>query len=86
MQTIVCASHNPNKVREIAKITREFGLDVITRDEAGVPLLFDVIEDGKTFADNSSVSLLVIPRGWASSVRNSRSGPAVTFSLQASRK
>ena len=50
METIVCASHNPNKVKEIAKITKEFGFDVITRDEAGVPLLFDVIEDGKTFA------------------------------------
>lgn len=62
MQTIVCASHNPNKVREIAKITREFGLDVITRDEAGVPLLFDVIEDGKTFADNSYKKAFTIMR------------------------
>lgn len=62
METIVCASHNPNKVREIAKITREFGLEVITRDEAGVPLMFDVIEDGKTFADNSYKKAFTIMR------------------------
>ena len=62
METIVCASHNPNKVREIAKITREFGLEVITRDEAGVPLMFDVIEDGKTFADNSYKKAFTIVR------------------------
>ena len=62
METIVCASHNPNKVREIAEITRDFGFDVITRDEAGVPLMFDVIEDGKTFADNSYKKAFTIMR------------------------
>jgi len=62
METIVCASHNPNKVREIEKITKQYGLNVITRDEAGVPLLFDVIEDGKTFADNSYKKAFTIMR------------------------
>ena len=62
METIVCASHNPNKVKEIAEITRDFGFDVITRDEAGVPLMFDVIEDGRTFADNSYKKAFTIMR------------------------
>ena len=62
METIVCASHNPNKVVEIEKITKEFGFDVITRDEAGVPLMFDIIEDGKTFADNSYKKAFTIMR------------------------
>ena len=62
METIVCASHNPNKVREIEKITKEYGLEVISRDEAGVPLMFDVIEDGETFADNSYKKAFTIMR------------------------
>ena len=62
METIVCASHNPNKVAEIEKITKEFGFEVISRDEAGVPLMFDIIEDGKTFADNSYKKAFTIMR------------------------
>lgn len=62
MDTIVVASHNPNKVKEIEKITKEFGLNAISRDEAGVPLMFDIIEDGKTFADNSYKKAFTIMR------------------------
>lgn len=62
MEQVVVASHNPNKVREIEEITKEYGLDAVSRDEAGVPLMFDVIEDGETFADNSYKKAFTIMR------------------------
>ena len=79
METIVCASHNPNKAKEIAKITKDFGFDVITRDEAGVPLMFDVIEDGKTFADNSYKKAFTIMRMTGKPAIADDSGLAVDF-------
>lgn len=50
---IVAASGNVNKIREIETILGAFGLHVISRDEAGVPKDFDVVEDGRTFEENS---------------------------------
>jgi len=52
METIIAASRNENKIREIEEITREFGMRVISRDEAGIGGA-DVVEDGATFEENS---------------------------------
>ncbi len=52
-ETFVLATHNPGKLREFDKIAKRLGLRVITRDEAGVPHDFDVVEDGTTFEENS---------------------------------
>lgn len=49
---IVAATKNKHKVDEIQAITKEFGMDVIPRDEAGVPDV-EVEEDGSTFEENS---------------------------------
>ena len=35
--TIVAATQNKHKIVEIEAITKEFGMDIISRDEAGVP-------------------------------------------------
>lgn len=52
MKKLVVATTNPNKVREIKDILGDFGFEVISRDEAGVPDI-EVVEDGDTFYENS---------------------------------
>ncbi|MDF2653836.1 MAG: XTP/dITP diphosphatase [Bacillota bacterium] len=49
---IVAATKNKHKVDEIQAITKEFGMDVVPRDIAGVPDI-EVEEDGSTFEENS---------------------------------
>lgn len=49
---IVAATKNRHKIEEIQAITSEFGMDVVSRDEAGVPNV-EVEEDGDTFEENS---------------------------------
>lgn len=49
---IVAATQNKHKIDEIAAITKVFGMDIISRKEAGVPE-FEVLEDGDTFEYNS---------------------------------
>ena len=50
--TIVAATQNKHKIVEIEAITKEFGMDIISRDEAGVPDI-EIVEDGTTFEANS---------------------------------
>ncbi len=52
MKTIIAASRNKHKIDEIEKITAEFGMHIISRDDAGIPP-FEVEEDGVTFEENS---------------------------------
>lgn len=52
MKTIVVASSNAHKIKEIQAIMDKFGMKTISRDEAGVPD-FEIEEDGETFEENS---------------------------------
>ena len=52
METIIAASSNAHKIKEIQAIMDKFGIKVISRDEAGVPE-FEITEDGETFEENS---------------------------------
>ena len=36
-KTIVAATGNKHKIKEIEAITAEFGMSIISKDEAGVP-------------------------------------------------
>lgn len=49
---IVAATQNKGKIKEIEAITAEFGMTVVSRDEAGIPNV-DIVEDGETFEENS---------------------------------
>ncbi|MDF3000203.1 MAG: XTP/dITP diphosphatase [Bacillota bacterium] len=49
---IVAATKNKHKIDEIQAITKEFGMEVVPRDAAGVPDI-EVEEDGSTFEENS---------------------------------
>ena len=52
MKKIVAASQNKHKIKEIEEITKEFGMFIVSRDEAGVPDV-EIVEDGETFETNS---------------------------------
>ena len=54
METIIAASLNRNKIKELEAITKEFGMRVISRSEAGVADI-EILEDGKTFEENSLI-------------------------------
>ena len=51
-QIIVAATRNEHKIREIGQITSQFGMKIISRDQAGIPPV-EIVEDGKTFEENS---------------------------------
>jgi XTP/dITP diphosphohydrolase len=52
MTTVVAATLNAHKIKELTEITKAFGMKVISRAEAGVPD-FEIEEDGDTFEENS---------------------------------
>ena len=52
MNRIIAASRNAHKIEEIEEITRKFGMNVVSRDDAGLPK-DEVEEDGETFEENS---------------------------------
>jgi len=56
---IVAATKNKHKIEEIQAITSEFGMEVVSRDDAGVPDI-EVEEDGSTFEENSEKKARVI--------------------------
>lgn len=50
---IIAATRNKHKIEEIKSIISEFGMDVISLEEAGLPEI-EVVEDGETFEENSA--------------------------------
>ena len=49
---IIAATRNEHKIREMEAITGQFGMKIISRDDAGVPDV-EIMEDGTTFEENS---------------------------------
>lgn len=52
MKRIIAASSNAHKIKEIQTIMGKFGMEVVSRKDAGVPD-FEIVEDGETFEENS---------------------------------
>ena len=59
MRTAILASQNKKKIKEIRAILEKYGLDVISRDDAGLPK-DDIEETGTTFEENSLLKASVI--------------------------
>ena len=59
MRTAILASQNKNKIKEIRAILVKYGMDVITRDDAGLPK-DDIEETGTTFEENSLLKATTI--------------------------
>lgn len=55
----ILASQNKNKIKEINDILQKFDMDVISRDDAGLPR-DDVEENGTTFEENSYIKAKAI--------------------------
>lgn len=53
MKKIVVASNNEHKIQEIKEILSDLPFEVISQKEAGIDI--DVVEDGKTFAENAYI-------------------------------
>lgn len=51
MQTIILASNNQNKVKEISEKVKQFNIKIISQKEAGYDI--EVEETGKTFEENA---------------------------------
>jgi XTP/dITP diphosphohydrolase len=49
---VVAATQNAHKIKELSEITKDFGMELISRSEAGVPD-FEIEEDGADFEENS---------------------------------
>ena len=52
MKRIIAATKNRHKIKEIEAITSQFGMNIISWDDAGVPDV-EIPEDGDTFEENS---------------------------------
>ena len=52
MEKVILASRNKGKLKEIQAILEKFGMETISRDDAGIPE-FEVEETGTTFEENS---------------------------------
>lgn len=59
MKTIIAASRNANKIKEISAITRKYGMETVSRDSAGIPK-FEIEETGSTFEENSLIKAQAI--------------------------
>lgn len=59
MKTVILASQNKNKIKEINAILSQFDMHVISRDDAGLPK-DDVEETGTTFEENSLIKASAI--------------------------
>lgn len=60
METLVVASSNKHKIDEISRVTKKFGIDVISRDDAGIPKDLEIEENGSTFEENSYIKAKAI--------------------------
>lgn len=59
MERVILASRNKGKLREIHAILEKFGMETISRDDAGLPT-FEVEETGTTFEENSFIKAKAI--------------------------
>lgn len=54
METIICASGNKDKIRELGAILAGFDMEIISKAEAGFSHV-DPVEDGETYEENSRI-------------------------------
>ncbi len=56
---MILASRNKGKIREIGEILEKFGMETVSRDDAGIDK-FEVEETGETFEENSYIKAKAI--------------------------
>ena len=61
MDKVILATQNEGKIREMRDIFSKFGMDVISRDEMGLPK-DEIEETGTTFEENSYIKASAIAK------------------------
>ena len=56
---IIAATQNKHKIREMEAITTDFGIEILTQEEAGLPVV-EIEETGATFEENSALKARTI--------------------------
>lgn len=56
---VVAATQNAHKIKEINAITKEYGFNIISRKDAGIPD-FEIEENGGSFEENSLIKAMEI--------------------------
>mgnify|MGYP001015512121 CR=1 FL=1 len=56
---IIAATQNKHKIREMEAITTDFGMEILTQEEAGLPAV-EIEETGATFEENSALKARTI--------------------------
>ncbi len=59
-ETLVIATHNPGKLREIAELVAPFGVNIVSAADLGLP---EPEETGETFAANAALKARVAAEG-----------------------
>ena len=59
MKTVILSSQNKGKIKEISEILGKYDMEVITRDDAGLPG-DEIEENGSTFEENSYIKAAAI--------------------------
>ncbi|MCD6436321.1 MAG: XTP/dITP diphosphatase [Clostridiales bacterium] len=54
MKKVILASNNSHKLKEMKQILSNFNYEIVTMKEAGL-VDFEIVEDGKTFEENSLI-------------------------------
>lgn len=78
METVIVASGNPGKVKELSDILESFGMEVKSKDEAGYSHI-DPIEDGLTYEENSLIKAEALVKASGCAVIADDSGLEVDF-------
>ncbi len=75
--TIIFATGNQGKIREVRAILADLGMEILSSKEAGVSL--DIVEDGATFAENARIKARAVHQATGALVLADDSGLEVDY-------
>ena len=73
-ETLVIATHNPGKLREIAELIEPFGIDITSAGDLGLP---EPDETGASFAENAALKARAAAAGSGHAALSDDSGLAI---------
>ena len=74
---IIFATSNEGKMKEVRMILADLGLEILSMKETGI--LADIVEDGKTFAENAKIKAMAVWKQTGGIVLADDSGLAVDY-------
>ena len=77
MNKIIFATSNAGKMKEIREILKDLNVEILSMKEAGIDV--DIVEDGKTFAENAKIKAMAVWKQTGGIVLADDSGLAVDY-------